>query len=240
MYLQIFSCRVRQDQPRASLHPGAHRAPEMAGRTGVRAGNPRPDGRRSRRRAWQGASARVAHLGHVVRDPTPASAVRASSRFAGGRGGGRRRGRRSPLLRVDRAQKLDEVNGNHDYVNTPSLDGCPIQSPDGRSLYMASDRLGGHGGGACPSHPARLPFRATSTSACSKEAPSAPRLADRAERRGGERHPAERPPTWCSRRRSRAGGAPRSPSRSSVRSQLTGACLLCTMQLAPTANERGA
>jgi hypothetical protein len=44
------------------------------------------------------------------------------------------------------AQKLDEINGNHADVNTPSLDGCPILSPDGLSLYIASDRPGGRGG----------------------------------------------------------------------------------------------
>ena len=44
------------------------------------------------------------------------------------------------------AQKIDEINGNHPDVNTPSLDGCPILSPDGLSLYMASDRPGGRGG----------------------------------------------------------------------------------------------
>jgi Tol biopolymer transport system component len=44
------------------------------------------------------------------------------------------------------AQKLDEVDGNHSEVNTASLDGCPILSPDGRNLYMASNRPGGHGG----------------------------------------------------------------------------------------------
>ena len=31
-------------------------------------------------------------------------------------------------------------------VNTASLDGCPIQSPDGLSLYLASNRPGGRGG----------------------------------------------------------------------------------------------
>jgi WD40-like Beta Propeller Repeat len=40
------------------------------------------------------------------------------------------------------AQKLDEIAGNHADVNTPSIDGCPIQSPDGLSLYMASNRPG--------------------------------------------------------------------------------------------------
>jgi hypothetical protein len=44
------------------------------------------------------------------------------------------------------AQKLDEVAGNHADLNTPSLDGCPIQSPDGLSLYQASNRPGGKGG----------------------------------------------------------------------------------------------
>jgi WD40-like Beta Propeller Repeat len=38
------------------------------------------------------------------------------------------------------AQKVDEIAGNSTEVNTPSLDGCPIQSPDGLSLYMASNR----------------------------------------------------------------------------------------------------
>ena len=44
------------------------------------------------------------------------------------------------------AQKIDTMGGNHADVNTPSLDGCPIQSPDGLSLYMASNRPGGKGG----------------------------------------------------------------------------------------------
>jgi hypothetical protein len=44
------------------------------------------------------------------------------------------------------AQKIDEVAGNSTELNTNSLDGCPILSPDGRSLYMASNRPGGHGG----------------------------------------------------------------------------------------------
>ena len=37
-------------------------------------------------------------------------------------------------------QKVDEINGNSSELNTPYLDGCPIQSPDGLSLYMASNR----------------------------------------------------------------------------------------------------
>ena len=44
------------------------------------------------------------------------------------------------------AQKIDEIAGNHPDLNTPSTDGCPIQSPDGLSLYMASNRSGGKGG----------------------------------------------------------------------------------------------
>lgn len=44
------------------------------------------------------------------------------------------------------AQKLDESAGNSSELNTPFVDGCPIQSPDGRSLYMASNRPGGKGG----------------------------------------------------------------------------------------------
>jgi hypothetical protein len=43
------------------------------------------------------------------------------------------------------AEKIDEIAGNHADLNTPSLDGCPIQSPDGLSLYMASNRPGGKG-----------------------------------------------------------------------------------------------
>jgi WD40-like Beta Propeller Repeat len=40
------------------------------------------------------------------------------------------------------AQKVDEIAGNHVDLNTASLDGCPVQSPDGLSLYMASNRPG--------------------------------------------------------------------------------------------------
>jgi hypothetical protein len=43
------------------------------------------------------------------------------------------------------AQKADEIAGNSSELNTPFLDGCPIQSPDGLSLYMASNRPGGEG-----------------------------------------------------------------------------------------------
>jgi hypothetical protein len=44
------------------------------------------------------------------------------------------------------AQKLDEMGGHNAAINTAALDGCPIQSPDGLSLYMASNRPGGRGG----------------------------------------------------------------------------------------------
>jgi hypothetical protein len=44
------------------------------------------------------------------------------------------------------AQKIDEINGNSSELNTPFQDGCPIQSPDGLSLYQASNRPGGEGG----------------------------------------------------------------------------------------------
>jgi hypothetical protein len=44
------------------------------------------------------------------------------------------------------AQKVDEIAGWSADLNTEFLDGCPIQSPDGLSLYMASNRPGGLGG----------------------------------------------------------------------------------------------
>lgn len=44
------------------------------------------------------------------------------------------------------AEKIDTVGGNNSELNTPSQDGCPIQSPDGLSLYIASNRPGGKGG----------------------------------------------------------------------------------------------
>jgi hypothetical protein len=43
------------------------------------------------------------------------------------------------------AQKIDQITGNSSELNTPFLEGCPIQSPDGLSLYMASNRPGGQG-----------------------------------------------------------------------------------------------
>lgn len=44
------------------------------------------------------------------------------------------------------SQKIDEIAGNHPDLNTPLTDGCPIQSPNGLRLYMASNRPGGKGG----------------------------------------------------------------------------------------------
>src|SRR5262245_42742447 len=44
------------------------------------------------------------------------------------------------------AQKIDTIHGDSAELNTPSVDGCPIQSPDGLSIYMASNRPGGKGG----------------------------------------------------------------------------------------------
>jgi len=41
---------------------------------------------------------------------------------------------------------LQTIPETHPDVNTPYLDGCPILSPDGLELYMASDRPGGEGG----------------------------------------------------------------------------------------------
>ena len=43
------------------------------------------------------------------------------------------------------AQKIDEIAGNSTELNTAAMDGCPIQSPDGLSLYLASNRPGGVG-----------------------------------------------------------------------------------------------
>jgi hypothetical protein len=40
------------------------------------------------------------------------------------------------------AQKIDEIAGNNSDLNTTSVDGCPIESPDGLDLYMASSRPG--------------------------------------------------------------------------------------------------
>jgi hypothetical protein len=44
------------------------------------------------------------------------------------------------------ASNLEAVPGTSPEVNTPYLDGCPFTSPDGLSLYIASNRPGGLGG----------------------------------------------------------------------------------------------
>ena len=44
------------------------------------------------------------------------------------------------------AVNAESVLGTSELLNTDALDGCPIQSPDRLSLYMASTRLGGQGG----------------------------------------------------------------------------------------------
>jgi WD40-like Beta Propeller Repeat len=44
------------------------------------------------------------------------------------------------------ASNLESVPGTSPEVNTPFLDGCPFTAPDGRSLYIASNRPGGLGG----------------------------------------------------------------------------------------------
>ena len=44
------------------------------------------------------------------------------------------------------AQSLESLPGSSSEVNTAALDGCPIQAPDGLSLYMATTRPGGLGG----------------------------------------------------------------------------------------------
>ena len=43
------------------------------------------------------------------------------------------------------AQSLESLPGSSSEVNTASNDGCPIQAPDGLSLYMATNRPGGLG-----------------------------------------------------------------------------------------------
>ncbi|MBA3778196.1 MAG: PD40 domain-containing protein [Chloroflexi bacterium] len=43
-------------------------------------------------------------------------------------------------------RSLELLPGSSTAVNTESLDGCPIQSPDGLRLFMASNRAGGLGG----------------------------------------------------------------------------------------------
>jgi len=43
-------------------------------------------------------------------------------------------------------KNLSDIPGTHPDVNTPYVDGCPMQSPNGLRLYMASNRPGGEGG----------------------------------------------------------------------------------------------
>jgi hypothetical protein len=45
---------------------------------------------------------------------------------------------RNAVLGVEPSAEIDEIAGNNADLNTPAQDGCPIQSPDGLSLYMAS------------------------------------------------------------------------------------------------------
>jgi hypothetical protein len=47
-----------------------------------------------------------------------------------------------PFSAWSTAQPVDAIDGNHADLNTTALDGCPIQSPDGLSLYLASNRPG--------------------------------------------------------------------------------------------------
>ncbi|MGH3043027.1 MAG: hypothetical protein ACRDNG_15060 [Gaiellaceae bacterium] len=44
------------------------------------------------------------------------------------------------------ASNLESVPGTSGDLNTPYVDGCPFTAPDGRSLYIASNRPGGLGG----------------------------------------------------------------------------------------------
>ena len=58
------------------------------------------------------------------------------------------------------AMSAEAIPGTSSHLNTPSLDGCPIQAPDGLSLYMASNRArtstsGSRGARASTIHGAR-------------------------------------------------------------------------------------
>jgi Tol biopolymer transport system component len=44
------------------------------------------------------------------------------------------------------AIRVEDIPGTDSSFNTPSLDGCPFISRDGKTFYMASDRGGGLGG----------------------------------------------------------------------------------------------
>ena len=50
------------------------------------------------------------------------------------------------VSRWDVAVNAESIPGTSPELNTPSLDGCPFSAPDGRSLYLASNRSGGLGG----------------------------------------------------------------------------------------------
>ncbi len=43
-------------------------------------------------------------------------------------------------------QRIDTINGNSSELTTAYTDGCPMQSPDGLTLYFASNRPGSVGG----------------------------------------------------------------------------------------------
>lgn len=51
-----------------------------------------------------------------------------------------------PLGDWSSAVKIDDLAGNDPTINTAAVDGCPIQSPNGLQLYVASNRPDGHGG----------------------------------------------------------------------------------------------
>lgn len=55
--------------------------------------------------------------------------------------GGPKLGDWTPATKID-----DPTLGNDLELNTTSVDGCPIQSPDGLHLFVASNRPDGHGG----------------------------------------------------------------------------------------------
>lgn len=51
-----------------------------------------------------------------------------------------------PSLAADWGPAENIDPGGLNNVNTPSMEGCPIESPDGRTLFFASNRPGGQGG----------------------------------------------------------------------------------------------
>lgn len=42
--------------------------------------------------------------------------------------------------------RVESIPGTHPGFNGPGLDGCPYIAADARTFFMASNRLGGHGG----------------------------------------------------------------------------------------------